>query len=524
MKKRLFSKVSSAIITVMTVSAMAVPTAKVFSADTPTVNSMPAVVQSPSQTANIVVKKDIVLFNVDESAVLSPNVTYSYEVTSADVTNATITAYSPDDLDSDSKTPKTDAVPISVTVKSGPIQAISINGSQASSEKATGTVSFGESTDTVNNNTRKHDTNDEYGTDTAKTVDLSKKVTSSMTIEVDANKIYDPDSLGSQVNSPGVYRYKIEDVTEPDTLKACGITRGYKDTVSDHDRYIYLDVYTKYNSAKTGLEIYGYVLLRDTVNGDNESLNYNNTVIDETVKITGFDTDSENNEKFGNNTVLAGNLTSDSYHTYNVEVSKKTNGDLADTQHNFPFRIELTNTNTVTSLDDFYYVITKDGVAQSEVTANLDGTGSWSLDGETVGSDFQFQNGDKILITGLPVNTKIKVTETNDTNDVYRVSAKYANTDNSLATTDLTLLSDSDTTGGLSVSAVGNAKVSMKDTADISKTDSKTAIEFTNTLKDISVTGLLFSKAPFVLIAIAGGILIFISAKNRKRSDDKILQ
>ncbi len=516
MKKNVFKKFITSTAAILAVAAMAVPNVSVFAENTPTINVLPAVVKNPANaTADVTVKKDIVLFNVDGSSILSPNVTYSYEVTSANVTTAKITTYAPEDLDTDGKTPKTGAVPIAVTVRKGILAAVSTTqDSDSSDNKITGSITFGAASDTTNNNTTKHSTNREDAT----TVTLSNKVSSSMTITVDAMKIYDPQHgetghTDTQVNGPGVYRYKIEDVTTAETLTASGIDRKYKADDDNTDKYIYLDVYTKYNDNKNGLVIYGYVLLKDTTGNDNVDVTYNKDTTVETIKITGFDTESENTDKYGDGTVNKANLTSDAYHTYNVEVSKKTAGDLADTQHNFPFKIELTNTNPVSSLDDFYYQITKDGTAQGEVITHLENNGSLTLDGNgttPTTANLQLQNGDKILITGLPVNTQIKVTETNDTADKYSVSAKD---------TDSAALPLNGSNSPVSVDAGSTA--AMDSVFAVDNTTALDKIEFTNTLKDISVTGLLFNVAPFAFITVAGAVLLGLFMKNKRNSDSE---
>ena len=514
MKKKSVKKMLTSSAAILTIAALAVPGVSVFAVDTPTINTLPAnKLTTAAATADVTVNKDIVLFNVDGSSILSPNITYSYDITPANVNTAKITTYAPEDLDTDGKTPKTGAVPVTVTVKPGTLAAVTTtNDDTSTTNKVEGNITFGAADDTNHNdNTNKHAANAESVT----RVDLTKKVSSTMTITVNANKIYDPEygnvgHTNAQVNGPGVYRYRIEDVTAAATLTASGIERRYENHANNHDKYIYLDVYTKYNSEKNGLLVYGYVLLKDVEGNDNVSVNYNKDTASETLKITGFDTESENNEIYGDGTVAKAALTSDAYHTYNVEVSKKTAGDLADTQHNFPFKVELSNTNTVTSLDDFYYVITKDGTPQAEVITNLSNDGAWTLDGATQSTNLQLQNGDKILITGLPVNTKIKVTETNDTADTYTVSAKD---------TDNTALSVNNSTTSVSVNAGTTA--AMDNAFAVDNTTALDKIEFTNTLKDISVTGLMFSIAPFVFITIAGVALLVLVMKNRKNSDNK---
>ena len=537
MKNTIIKKAIACMTSLMAVSALSVSMAS-YAVDTPTINVSPANKLAEAQReVGIPINKDIVLFNVDGSQILSPNITYSYEVTPANIsteTPAKITTYAPEDLDTDGKTPKNGAVPITVTVKKGILDAISTVGDNTeTTNKRETTISFGGTNDIYengtttyyNDNVTKHDTNKE----SAETIDLTKKVRNSMTITVDANKIYDPEygttgHTNAQVNGPGVYRYKIEDVTTADTLTASGIERSYKDADNNHDKYVYLDVYTKYNTDKNGLVVYGYVLFKDVTNNDNVDITYVNTPADETLKVTGFDTESENKDKYNDQTCSKTELTSDAYHTYNVEVSKKTEGDLADTQHNFPFKIELTNSNTVTSRDDFYYQITKDGqvinartnslgegkLANTEFGVALDANGKWTLDGNPSTSDSSAASANLRL-------QSIKVTETNDTADTYSVSATNLVQPTGNTTDKLTLKNGAKTGEALSVAKDETAEMSAA--LEITKTDKGQKIEFTNTLKDISVTGLFLNIAPFIFITAAGVVLITLFMRNKKKDN-----
>ena len=503
MKKTMMKKAFASVTALLAVSAMMIPAA-VGAVNTPTINESPAnVIATPANTADVTVKKDIVLFNTDGSPILSPNITYNYDITPAAVTTAKITTYAPDDFENGEL--KGDATPITVTVKPGIIGAVTTgNDDDATTNKVEGKIAFGAADDTKgNDNATKHNANREDATE----VTLSNKVTNSMTITVDASKIYDTNGDGKQDNGPGVYRYKIEDVTTDAALKAAGIERNYETEDGNTDKYIYLDVYTKYNADKNGLVVYGYVLLKDTTGKDNVDITYKKDTTAETLKITGFDTESENDDTFGEETVARTDMTSDAYHTYNVEVQKVTAGDLADTQNNFPFTINLTNSEVVTSLDDFYYQINKDGTALDEVITNLAADGKWALDGNTASTNLQLQNGDKILITGLPVGTQIAVKEKNNTADTYSVSA----TVNGAATA-----LKSGTASGNTLSVAAEADAELNAAANVEKANGKDVIVFTNTLKDISVTGLLFSIAPFAFITIAGIALLGLFMRNKK--------
>ncbi|HOC35033.1 MAG TPA: hypothetical protein PKI82_13345, partial [Ruminococcus flavefaciens] len=429
-----------------------------------------------------------------------PNITYKYEITSA-TGNKTITTYAQGDLDANGN-PKADATPITITVNAGIIGAVSTSvGDKASTtDIKEGTITFGA------DNTNKKGTNKE----SAATIDLTKKVSKDLTITVDANKIYDPEygndgHTNTQVNGPGVYRYMITDKTTVAEYTAAGVTDG--GAAND----LYLDVYTRYtydNDGKpNGLEVYGYVLMTA-----NESIQYDGATT-EGNKVTGYDTGSENKDTDNTGDIEPAELKSDSYHTYNVEVKKEVKGDLADRTNNFPFKVELTNTNVVSSLDDFYYVIKKDGTALTEQTSYLSDSGSWTLDGAAAATNLQLQAGDSILITGLPVNTKIKVTETNNTDETYTVSAK--NTNNG----EISFESSPSSVNSLAVAA--NESAVMATEFAVANTLKKDTITFTNELKSMSVTGIAFTAAPFALMLLAGTFFVGMFMKNRKKDENE---
>lgn len=494
MKKSLLKKALTSTATIFTIAALTASGTSVYAVDTPTAGNIPAKqFETPASAATVTVNKDIVLFNADGSQILSPNVTYSYEITEANVTNATVTAQN------------AGGDPVILAVRPGVIEALSTSSDvPETKDKVEGSISFGAADDEHNNDSELHDTN--KNTDTI--INLSKKVSSSMTITVDAGKIYDVDNDGQQDNGPGVYRYKIEDVTTDAALTSSGIQRGGADSS------IFLDVYTKYNDEASGLEIYGYVMLKDKGDQANTSLIYNAEAPFESIKITGFDTESENAAEYGKQTVLLADLNSDTYHTYNVEVKHETSGDLADKLHNFPFKVELSN-SIVTSQADFYYQITKDGDPQTAVNTSLSNAGLWTLDGNAANpaNDLRLRSGDKIVITGLPANTKLKAAETNDTDDRYSVSASGNGSS-------LTLKDDVNNTGeSLAVGNNGTAELNAEYSVQTNSTTDK--IVFTSTLRGVSVTGFLFNIAPFVFITIAGVGLLVLVMRNKKSSDSK---
>ena len=471
-------------------------TLTVSAVSTGMINSGNAKTITPTvSTKDIPINKDILLINTQGLPIYAPNITYSYNVTSVSTTAETqIITYANSDLDTDGK-PKEGAVPIATRVHSGKIEAISTTGDiTGTTDIVEGSITFGGSGDTI------HEAGTRYPNE-------AKKVSNSMTITVDANKIfnpaYDPNDASTkiQVNPPGIYRYKITDVTTAATLTAAGVTDG------GAANQIYLDVYTKYNENKDGLEVYGYVLFKSE--NETDSITYTDSTSITEGKVTGFDVDTEREtEIVGGQNVIT--LNSDKYYTYNAKVKKTIDGELADTTHKFPFKVELSNAN-VTSSDDFRYQINIGGEQGTLTDANLAANGSWTLDGITdATTGLKLGQNDEIVLVGLPAGTKIKVTEKNDTGDIYTASAK--GTDNAAVN-----LKSGTADAAASVAVSPDATAEMNAVYDIDGTET---ITFTNSMKDISVTGLLFSTAPFIIITGAGAVLIVMVIRGRKRRND----
>ncbi|WP_024857623.1 DUF7601 domain-containing protein [Ruminococcus albus] len=474
-------------------------TLTVSAVSTGMINSENANTVTPNSTANISINKDILLFNTEGSDIYAPNITYSYNIISASTNNETqILTYANSDLENG--VPKPGAVPIAVKVHRGQIEAVSSTGDNASTaDIVEASIAFGGSGDVVHN----------ANNSSLNLINGNKKISNNMTITVDAMKIYNPNydpndaSTKIQVNPPGIYRYKIADVTTAETLAAAGVTDG------GAANRIYLDVYTKYNTNKDGLDIYGYVLFKS--DSDTASITYDETVTITTEgKVTGFDVQTETETVSGVNGQNEITYKSDKYYTYNAKVKKMIDGELADMTHKFPFKVELTNAG-VTSQDDFIYRINKDGNNGSTVAAHLAADGSWSLDGITdTTTGLALGQNDEIVLLGLPAGTKIKVTEKNDTGDIYTASAK--GTDNAAVN-----LKSGTADAAASVAVSPDATAEMNAVYDIDGTET---ITFTNSMKDISVTGLLFSTAPFIIITGAGAVLIVMVIRGRKRRND----
>ena len=470
--KTTFKKIAAFTAATLITAALAVP---VFAdpADTPVTFTTPA------ESVSFDLSKEIIVFNTDGSDIFEPNVTYTYSVAPVASTNAKIT-------DTNETTDTKDD--IVVKVKPGIADTVSL--------ASDGKIIFGSDDDAAATveTTAESVYTDGLNTDDA---DDIKKINGSVKVTISAENFEDP----------GVYRYVITDTTESATLAAAGIDRSDK-----YENKLYLDVYVRYDDQEE-LGVYGYVLFRGGTTGADTSFDdVTNDVIkpadddDDSVKVSGFDTDSE---------ILPGGtgsggstdpdtFLSDQYHTYNVKVTKEVTGSLGDKKHEFPFQINLANTKGITSKTNFSYAI-NDNTATATA---LSEAGAWAS------SDLKLKHGDSILITGLPVGETIKVLETNDTTDTYKVSAVLNGGADDYGAT---YLDEKVVAGG--AAAVGMANVEAIDNKGASDAPINDVIAFTNDLEAISPTGLLFTVAPFAAMAGLGAGMIVLFSKNKKRDD-----
>jgi hypothetical protein len=505
--KKMMKKMFAMLTAFAAAAVMTVPVSG-FAVDSPTADAAPAhKLETSTQTANIPIKKDILVFNSERKRVYEPNIVYSYSIAPANVTNASIS------------TKNQNGEAVVLAVRPGILEAITALKDSGDADSAmvtadgakTGTITF------KSDHTTMKMTNME--SDVPYQVSNDYKFRRQMDIVLDAGKIYDvPDDEGvqdgDQDNEPGVYRYKLTEITTDETYTQAGITEGSAGDV------IYLDVYTKYNETGDGLLIYGYVLLKDTADGDNTSITYNEETPSETEKIEGFVTESEGDDN-ADQTVVPADFKGDKYLTYNVDIKELVAGDLADRQHEFPFHIELTNAY-VTSGPDFSI---NDGKTHSNTSLSADGI--WDSEDFKVTDaaitqtnpthktiDFDLKYNEMISLIGLPAGTTVRVTELNNAPDIYAVSV----TCNALSKP---MVNEDETKIGNSISIPTNGTAGMLDPFAISLKTESDKIIVTNTLTDISVTGLIFDIAPFIFMTAAGVVLLFVFWRNRKRNDNK---
>lgn len=498
MKKMMMQRVMATMTALMAGIAMTA-SLHAWAVDSPTIDAPPAhKLPTSSVQADIPINKDIVLFNPEELYIHEPNIIYTYDIMPADVTNAEIVTKSADSEAMTHLAVRPGILEAIIAIKDGGLKdengVAGVDVMTKGDGKNTGTITFG-----LDNKTKKM-TNPEATPPVKVTADY--KYRKNMAITVDASKIYMPTGATTP-NSPGVYRYKIMDVTTVATFEQSGVTDGGASNT------VYLDVYVKNNADSTGFEIYGYVLLRETTEADNVSITHTEEEIPETVKIEGFVSEDEGEDPKTPGTILPAYLKVDSYHTYNVHITKQVAGDLADRNHKFPVKIELTN-ETIKNQADFSV---NDGHTHTD--NHLSAAGEW--DSETNkpdGIEFLFKNGEAFNIIGLPVGTKVKVTETNDTKDIYSVSVQDSNGSS------LDLKKEGSDTVSKSVSVDEGEKAEMNAAFLIKTlTENGDQIVVTNTLRDISVTGLLFDIAPFIFITATGIILLALYMNGKRKND-----
>lgn len=467
--------------------------------ESPTINSAPAVrLAQSARVADIPVLKDIVIFNPEKKRIYEPSIVYTYEITSAAVIDATISTK--DQLGN------TNIQPVFPGVIDALIAVQDSGNSQSEMQfaegVATGTITFGNSPDMKETN---------KSTDTPYVVRLDHKFRQSMTLRIDAQKIYDPDGDGTPDNTtPGVFRYQISEVTSDDTYAASGVTDGGADNT------IFLDVYVKNNADSTGLVVYGYVLLRDIEDGANNSITYSEKA-EKKVKIDGYTTTYEGNDD-GDDDVIPALLKSDRYYTYNVDVKKTVAGDLADRFHEFPFTVKLFN-DTVTSGSRFSVNDGKTHIGTAlKVGEVAEGEERWSSATANInGVDFKLKHNEMVSLIGVPAGTKVLAGEQNNTEQTYTVSVTHNGNPRALVNGD-------ETATGNSITLQPEDTATLVEAQPIAVNDESAKVVFVNGLTEISVTGLAFDIAPFLFMTASGVfLLVFFLRSRRKPGHDNVI-
>lgn len=315
----------------------------------------------------------------------------------------------------------------------------------------------------------------------------------------------DTDSVGLTVDpdsftGAGVYRYKITEKESVDARKNASITRD--ETKYSAERY--LDVYVKNGTA--GLEITGYVMFHKgtgetpmVINGTTE----NNTTGNKT---DGYDSDDQTNESSSSGTSTQD--MADHYYTYNYDVTKEITGALADKTHQFPFTVNTSQPEGSTAGQTFYVTKNETAIGNNTLTGTITQDVSQNLaDGET------------LYLIGLAANTSItKVMEENDTADTYQSVAVNPDVQSTSVAANATFGFDS-TAADATVTAYALTNYADDTNSTPTANSAITDTKFTNSLEDISPTGVVLTVAPY---AIMLGIAVFFVAvfiRNKKKNE-----
>ena len=387
-------------------------------------------------------KKEIVIQNSGRSEVWEPNISYTYTI-------STLTAAQVANMT------VTDQQSNTTAVKAGPAGGLLIANSSSANGAASATITFGNDSGTANQDSSA------IGTPFASSETAERSLFLSFDASVFVNDDGDP--------VPGVYRYKItEDVTGTNTAAAAGVTEG---RFTD-DRYV--DVYVSWtDNTKTAVEVTALTMFvtNDSIDWDDQDPNAD-------FKVTGYDVASEDEE-------------ADSYVTYNLTVEKQVAGNFADPNHEFPFTVAL-NETAATAVE---YYVTGDYTAADLVIGTTN-----SFDG----TEIQLKDDETVTFIGLPASTTATVTETNDTADLYTVTA--ADVNGTVAMTE--------------TSTGSKVYTTADDAITIGPANSETnTLVVTNTLDEVSPTGVIVRYAPYIIMLGAAVALVVLVNKSKRHNE-----
>ena len=408
-----------------------------------------------SQGKTIKIAKELTVFNVNETTINAPTISYTYAITAGSA-NKSITDATSDHANGTAVTVKTKA------------------GVQPEKVTLTGT-----STNTI-------------AWTPTETVTASDDGTANIKyLTIDFSDVF--------FGAAGVYRYVLTE-TLPTSYAACGVTET---TSTENPHVRYLDVYVR--PAPTGFsdgtatadwDIYGYVCLLE----NEEITDGGDTATTGAVKTNGFVAGTNDGTAY-----LA-----DQYYTYNVTVSKTvTNDNYAKATHLFPFTVIFTNA-TVTQPVDI--------IGPAEVTGTKEGWTdpvSAALSAGTTKGIVKIKDSASVKYIGIPNGTQVEVYETNDVPGVtYQVTTV---TDKGTPAIDKAVISGTtpDAAEAQTTKAdYQSTKTTITTTVDTDD-DVDHTIEVDNNLQLISPTGVTLRIAPYALILFAGMALLLVSRRRK---------
>ena len=290
-----------------------------------------------------------------------------------------------------------------------------------------------------------------------------------------------------------------------------GITRD-----STYDNTRYLDVYIGNDGTvdattnPKGFNLLGAVIFK-TVTTDKDGKDAIAHTDTNDQKTTGFEPGKPDGT-IGSNE-YTDDKTVDRYTTYDFTVTKEVAGSMADKTAEFPFFVTLENTINGAA----YSYKADNGEAPETATAGAaDTNGTKYTAGattQTVGTDsdsstLALKHGDTIKFVGVPSSQSaalsVTVKEYNKTPDKYTLTVKATNPTTSLAT---------DPTDGV---MEANNAAALAAAFDLKGNDvAGQTITFTNTIVEVSPTGVVLRFAPYAIM-LGAGVALFIILKVRK--------
>ena len=300
------------------------------------------------------------------------------------------------------------------------------------------------------------------------------------TVSGNAEFSFSPANFGA----PGVYRYIVQDTTEPATLRNAGIIRA-----GEYRNTYYLDVYVAYKAdadkVAANLEIQGYTFFET-----------NGNITASTSKLSEF----EANNNPGDVT-LSGTPVSprgDLYPTFNAYVTTKVTGNMADATNAFPVSLTVNN-------NEIHFFTT-----QGELT-----TASNLEDVTPTSCSTTLKHNEVFHIVGLNVLAKIATEEKNNTSDTYLITIKNKNN----ADLKAEAATASKATAAHDQLALTDWPAESADAflTTVTLTENNTGITYINKLNSVSPTGIVRHIAPYVMIM---GFAFFFAVLIRRRREE----
>lgn len=303
-------------------------------------------------------------------------------------------------------------------------------------------------------------------------------------IDAYANITFTPSAFGV----PGVFRYKVEDKTTANTLWAAGIIRS-----ATYEKEHYLDVYVGYkegNDAEghpytkvpANLEIKGYAFFTEDTN-----------ITTQTGKLNSFPCNTISDVSLSDHPVSP---VGDLYPTFNVEVTQRVEGNMADANHAFPVTVTVQN----------------NGIGYFSTVGSIQ-TGS-DLASNTTTATANLTHEQVLNLIGLNARATVASSETNNTLDTYRIKIENK-TPVPIAGEKSVAADDSISHDSLALTTWPATLENEEPITTTTLEDANTRITYTNKLNSVSPTGIVRHVAPYAFMMMFA-IFFVILLKRRK--------